>query len=307
MATQSKARKPTGTSTKRTGSKKKALAKKTPTKKRPPAKRKAKQPRPAVRKPKGKTRLAAKKPLAKPTARKGKVLMSAPEAALRGVVRTKFDSPKPTASQIERRRRSIEVVEKLGLRTLATLPVVEDESSIEPRSVDEIADRCLATAVCAMKGECGDQETMREIVNRVGASGLFSPEEQAFMDEEQVSDQARAKFCWRYECMHVFLWALGYLPALKPPHEIADVASEVKPIYQHGRAGLAKHARLRPLDEILDQADLYYRLGWAAVEMRLVGETSDVANGEIIVERHRALNWLIRYQGQDWDDVTTDT
>jgi len=28
---------------------------------------------------------------------------------------------------------------------------------------------------------------------------------------------------------------------------------------------------------------------------------------EEIVKRHRALNRLIRYLGQDWDDVTTDT
>jgi hypothetical protein len=260
-----------------------------------------------TKKPAAKTKAAARKPQTKTTARKSKVLLSVPETTLRGVVRTKFDSPQPTEKQLERKRRSMAVVKKLGLRTLATLPVVEDESSIEPRSVEEIAERCLATAVCAMKGECGDQETMRDIVERVGAAGLFSPQEQAFMDEEQVSDQARAKFGWRYECMHVFLWALGYVPTLKPPHQIADVANEVKPIYEHGRAGLAKHARLRPLAEILDQADLYYRLDWSAVDMRLKWETSDAANGEIIVERHRALNWLIRYQGQDWDHVTTDT
>jgi hypothetical protein len=244
---------------------------------------------------------------AKQAAPKQKPLMQVPEEALRGVVRTNFDSPEPTAAQLDRKRRNTELLQELGLPTLKTLPVIEDESSVVPRSAEEIAERCLATAVCAMKGECGDQETMREIVERVGAAGLFSPEEQAFMDEENVSDQARAKFCWRYECMHVFLWALGYLPGLKLPHEIADVANEVKPIYEHGRAGLGKNARLRPLAEIFDQADLYYRLGWAAVEMRLKGETSDVANGEIIVERHRAFNWLIRYQGQDWDQVKTDT
>jgi len=28
---------------------------------------------------------------------------------------------------------------------------------------------------------------------------------------------------------------------------------------------------------------------------------------EMVVERHHALNWLIGYQGQDWDDVSTDT
>ncbi|MEO7730336.1 MAG: DUF4272 domain-containing protein [Kofleriaceae bacterium] len=31
------------------------------------------------------------------------------------------------------------------------------------------------------------------------------------------------------------------------------------------------------------------------------------ANEELITERHRALNWLIRYMGQSWDNVTTDT
>jgi hypothetical protein len=289
-----------------------AVKKRSPAKKRAPAKKQAsaKKRTPtkkaAVKKPTVK-KAAVKKPTVKKAARKPDVLLSVPEEALRGVVRTNFDSPQPTEAQLARKRRSGELVQELELPILETLPVIEDESSIVPRSTEEIAARCLATAVCAMKGECGDQETMRGIVERVGVAGLFSPEEQAFMDEDNVSEKARAKFGWRYECMHVFLWTLGYLTEMKPPHQIADVAKEVRPIYDHGRAGLAKNAHLRPLAEILDQADLYYRLDWAAVQMRLKGESSVVANGGIIVQRHRALNWLIRYQGQDWDEVTTDT
>jgi hypothetical protein len=34
---------------------------------------------------------------------------------------------------------------------------------------------------------------------------------------------------------------------------------------------------------------------------------SDKLNEEIIGERHRALNWLIRYMDQEWDEITTDT
>ena len=48
-------------------------------------------------------------------------------------------------------------------------------------------------------------------------------------------------------------------------------------------------------------------MNWAAVDLRIKGQPSPKANEEIIVERHRALNWLIRYMNQDWDDVTTDT
>lgn len=61
------------------------------------------------------------------------------------------------------------------------------------------------------------------------------------------------------------------------------------------------------MSEILDQADYYYRLHWAVIELRLNGRSSGKANEEIIDERHKALNWLIRYMGQNWDDITTDT
>lgn len=53
--------------------------------------------------------------------------------------------------------------------------------------------------------------------------------------------------------------------------------------------------------------DLYYGLDWAAIELRIKGHPSDKADEGVIRERHRALNWLIWYMNQDWDDVKTDT
>ena len=61
------------------------------------------------------------------------------------------------------------------------------------------------------------------------------------------------------------------------------------------------------MDQILNMADLYYHLHWAAVEIRLRGRESEKIHEGVIRERHRALNWLIRYMDQDWDDVETDT
>ena len=28
---------------------------------------------------------------------------------------------------------------------------------------------------------------------------------------------------------------------------------------------------------------------------------------DVVIERHHALNWLIGYENQQWDDVSTDT
>lgn len=54
-----------------------------------------------------------------------------PESALKGTARTNLDSPKPTTSQLERRNRSLVALKAKGLPYLASLPVVEDESSMD--------------------------------------------------------------------------------------------------------------------------------------------------------------------------------
>ncbi len=229
------------------------------------------------------------------------------EAEVQGRARTNLDSPNPTAAQLARRTRSIAAVKNLGLPTLDHLPVVEDETQITPRTKEEVAQRCLAVVICAAKGETNDHKLAQDLVTRFSAAEYFSPEERAFIDNPQPKEQDRVNFAWRYECSHVLLWALGYVDQLQPAHEICDVAGEVGIIRDAGGEQFIAKANLRPLSEVLDMADLYYHLHWAAVELRINGKESPAANEEIIAERHRALNWLIRYMNQDWDDVTTDT
>ena len=67
-------------------------------------------------------------------------------------------------------------------------------------------------------------------------------------------------------------------------------------------------AELRPQAEILSEADLIYRIHWATVDARVNGaEPPAGLNPSVVYERHYALNWLIGYAGQEWDNITTDT
>ena len=225
---------------------------------------------------------------------------------MKGIARTRHDSPSPTAAQLARKARSGVVIKDLGLPWLESLPVVEDEAQITPRTKAEVIGRTVATTLCAVKGESGDQKLAQELLDKYAARALLSPAERAFMGAASPSKEELANFSWRYECVHVFLWALGYLPRVAAPDTIADVKTETGFVAKEG-AAFGKEATLRPLAEILDQNDLYYRLHWAAIELRVAGKTHPRANEEIIDERHRALNWLIRYMNQEWDDVTTDT
>src|SRR5262245_9899478 len=76
-----------------------------------------------------------------------------PEENLKGIVRTTFDSPNPTPAQLARRAKSIATAKKMGLPTLETLPVIDDDLAVKLRTSNEVAKRCLATTICAVKGE----------------------------------------------------------------------------------------------------------------------------------------------------------
>jgi hypothetical protein len=229
------------------------------------------------------------------------------ESVLKGKARTNLDSPQPTPAQLARKAKSIAAIKELGLPFTDNLPVVEDEASITPRSNEEIAERTIALAIAAVKGESNDQQLVDSLITRFSAQQLFTPAELAFITNQSPTQQQLTDFTWQYECIHVLLWSLGHVEKLQPPNEICDVPAEVSIIRDLGREKLSSTAHPRSISEILDQADYYYRLHWAAIELRINGKRSDKANEEIIDERHKALNWLIRYMGQNWDDITTDT
>jgi len=74
-------------------------------------------------------------------------------------------------------------------------------------------------------------------------------------------------------------------------------------------ASLLAQSSPRSTDELLDAADLVLMYDWACVDAR-VNRRPDPAdlNSEVVVEWHRATNWLVgAYDNADWDDVGTDT
>lgn len=67
-------------------------------------------------------------------------------------------------------------------------------------------------------------------------------------------------------------------------------------------------AVLRPVSQILDEADLIYRYHWAVVDARVNSKDTPAGlEGGVVYERHYSLNWLIGYMDQEWDEITTDT
>jgi hypothetical protein len=199
-------------------------------------------------------------------------------------------------------------LQREGIPILTSLPVIAGQIEAKLRSKDAVVDRAIALLIVAVKGEGLAQPTVDKIREMFAADGYFTPLEKVFILDQAPSEKSRMQFVWRYECLGVLHWALGYVDQLAPPSRPVDADLMVKLLREAGPGRYRSGARMRTATEILDEADLIYRYDWACVNARVKGAASPRGiDCDVIVERHRALNWLYSYQGQAWDEVSTDT
>lgn len=182
------------------------------------------------------------------------------------------------------------------------------ESEVTLRSKDQVVDRALALCYLGLKSEGLEQDLLEKIDQDYRISSKLSPAEKLYATSEHPTQQQIINANWRYESLHVMLWALGFVDTLMYPDTMCDVASDVTIIHDHTEARFRQEANLRSKKDILDQADLILRLDWACVSARINNQPAPGnLDPSVVYERHYSLNWLISYLNQDWDDVSTDT
>jgi hypothetical protein len=189
-----------------------------------------------------------------------------------------------------------------------TAMLTDSEAEAILRTQDQVVDRALALCFIGLKSEGMKAAQLAEIDKAYHMSSKLTPTERAYVTAPHPTEQQQTDANWRYEGLHVLLWALGYVPTLAYPDRMCEVAPDVKTIHDLTEVQFRQRAKLRSKKEILDQADLILRLDWACTEARLKEQPAPgKLNSDAVVERHHALNWLINYGDQDWDDVSTDT
>ena len=203
------------------------------------------------------------------------------------------------------------------------MPVIESEENITIKSKTEIARRavcCLVTIQHAydlmnQDDEDGSYQFFYGLLERWGLSECLTADEQAVFSRA-LSREQLGIFTWKYEAYWVLAWALGFVKKLGLPTDTCDVSKAIAFVSDHESFdSFLKAAKTRKAYEILDETDLIFRIHWACREAGLHGKDSPAnMNSSVVLERHMALNWLIRFNvdGEwedwgDWDNVSTNT
>ncbi|PQA92454.1 hypothetical protein B0A69_15600 [Chryseobacterium shigense] len=210
-----------------------------------------------------------------------------------------------------RKEKSEEILKQQDIKINFNLPHIETDEETILRTPEEIARRVTVLAVTNLIAF--DSIEPKEAIDYLKDCGLWedvTPDEKDFLNDP--TEHKKSQESWKCECIWVLLWALKKVDTLPFPDELCDlndIAAENYPIGGDIGPNDFIHVphELRSKSEILDAADLYYRYDWACVDARINNLEMETIDSGVVYERHYALNWLITYMDQDWDDVSCDT
>lgn len=213
-----------------------------------------------------------------------------------------------SAEALDRKLRSETILRAEGVPFFAQLPVIETTTEVLKRPKEEVALRTLCLLFVAAKGEGLGQELVEQLLEFYELRPHLSPKELAFVLDNSPSQHDRIQFTWRHEAAWTLLWALGFVVELGKPAQICDVEFGARTMAETTTSQFIEDSELRPIADILDQADLIYRYHWAVRNAQLKGQQIPAGlDPGVTEERHYALNWLIGCTEQAWDHVTTGT
>lgn len=215
-----------------------------------------------------------------------------------------------TKDQLERRAKSEEYCKSKNITIYKNQNslFVDSEDKVTIRTQDEVVDRALALFYLGLKSEGLEQSRLDKMDKDFNITSKLTENEKLYATSNQPTEQQKTDANWRYESLHVMLWALGYIDKLNYPDKMCNVGDDVKIIYELKEQKFRQNAKLRTKKEILEQADLILRLNWACVSARIKNEPAPSGlNSSVVYERHYSLNWLIQFMNLEWDKVTTDT
>lgn len=213
--------------------------------------------------------------------------------------------------ELSRKERSEEILKKEGIKINFNLPHIESEEETTIRTSKEIATRVAILAITNLVafGNIDPQESIGYL-EECNLWEYTTPDEKDFL--QNPTEDKKFQETWKCECIWVLLWALKIVDTLPLPDDLCDlnnVPAENYPVdgEKDPNDFINTPYQVRSKSEILDANDLYYRYHWACVDARLNGIDMTTIDSGVVYERHYALNWLVNYMNQEWDDVSCDT
>ena len=214
----------------------------------------------------------------------------------------------------DRKMRSINILQAQQIPYIEELPPIKSSYEITGKTIDEIAKRAIVLCICcnfasdiiSNKKKRYVKESKKffnKLLETFNVKDVMTKDEKLLF--EKMDKDLAIQISWQFESYVILLWTLGLIDEVTFPDTLVepDSVTAVVSACDSYREFLEK-CKIRSVDEVLDLADLTYRYNWYCVESK-INDEEPIMNAEVVMERHRALNWLL--SNEKWDKVEINT
>jgi hypothetical protein len=200
------------------------------------------------------------------------------------------------------RQSSWEIAAGLGFPKNDALPLMDTVNIC--RSVDDVVNRIFGM-LCAGASAYGlDRKKALAWLEREGNVHLLARSEWEFLNGAQMN---AVPFMEQIEGIWALCWRSRIVPELDFSKPCSADFVKLLPDLKKDETGAAfrRKASLRDPQEVVAKCDLAYCLHWAVVHAGLTGKLKKGIKAYVIIERRRALDWML--SDELWDELALDT
>lgn len=149
---------------------------------------------------------------------------------------------------------------------------------------------------------------IRDWFDRHDLLDAVSPEEQPFLDAAVLDDKQKNLMRWNVEPLWAAAWAGGFVADLGPAQPIGDMLASFFPRIDDSDSpdAFLGRFRLRPLEELHEKLDLFYRAHWYARDCHINGKDARPFHIGVVRCRRQLLEWAT-HPDDGWDEVDLST
>lgn len=178
------------------------------------------------------------------------------------------------------------------------------------RCASECAKRCIVLHALKSVAHGANAKSVVTWLQSENLWSAVSDEEKSFFLSTNPTENQIINASWRVEALSLLLWALGKEIDISDLSTMCDSdrVDSLCSFYLKSTIPFIESATLISESEVYDVNELIYESHWKIRDSQINNKSLDQSyDSGVVMERHHAINWLMGYCGQEWDEVTTDT
>ena len=152
---------------------------------------------------------------------------------------------------------------------------------------------------------------VRSWIERNALGDHLSSRERKLLEgsDEDVSEQDSTDLFWSIEALWALAWVGGLISDIPIDGRVGSELASLMPDLQVNETagGFMARFKLRSAAEIYGKLDLYYLAHWYARDGQLNRRDTAPFSLDVIMERRKALEWVMDRTIEDWEETPADT